>query len=257
MKVWCNLKRSKNIHTCTFHELQVFKWSMTTPKSCHSKPNTHPQFEKNNHVSAIISSQECVLFDPARTLTPRLSFLAAQLVGLWLRALWSKYERLIREHANQMFFEIWQKYLPTLKTSPSVLLTHPFPILAYLRCSHLFGIITNLSSFPLPPQFKNFAWVANTSLLIRTSCNKKTESKCFCQSYINFYIMGFHTSGKLFQYFIDVAFLIPICKKTSCTFFNKYKRVEKYFYDYLVREWQYKYTYAINQYQSQQEWFGL
>ena len=256
MKVWCNLKRSKNIHTCTFHELQVFKWSMTTPKSCHSKPHAHSQFEKNN-VSAIISSQECFLFDSARTLTLQLSFLAAQLVGLWLKALWSKYERLIREHANQMFFETWQKYLPTLETSPSVLLTHPFPILAYLRCYHLFGIITKLSSFPLPPQFKNFAWVANTSLLIRTSCNKKPESKGFYQSYINFYIMGFHTSGKLFQYFIDVAFLIPICKETSCTFFNKYKRVEKYFYDYLVREWQYKYTYAINQYQSQQEWFGL
>ena len=254
MKLWCNLKRSKNIHTCTFHELQVFKWSMTTPKSCHSKPHAHSQFEKNN-VSAIISSQECFLFDSARTLTLQLFFLAAQLVGLWLKALWSKYERLIREHANQMFFETWQKYLPTLETSPSVLLTHPFPILAYLRCYHLFGIITKLSSFPLPPQFKNFAWVANTSLLIRTSCNKKPESKGFYQSYINFYIMGFHTSGKLFQYFIDVVFLIPICKETCCIFFNKYQGVEKYFYDYLVREWQYKYTYAINR--SLQEWFGL
>lgn len=254
MKVWCNLKRSKNIHTCTFHELQVFKWSMTTPKSCHSKPHAHSQFEKNN-VSAIISSQECFLFDSARTLTLQLSFLAAQLVGLWLKALWSKYERLIREHANQMFFETWQKYLPTLETSPSVLLTHPFPILAYLRCYHLFGIITKLSSFALPPQFKNFAWVANTSLLIRTSCNKKPESKGFYQSYINFYIMRFHTSGKLFQYFIDVVFLIPICKETCCIFFNKYQGVEKYFYDYLVREWQYKYTYAINR--SLQEWFGL
>lgn len=254
MKVWCNLKRSKNIHTCTFHELQVFKWSMTTPKSCHSKPHAHSQFEKNN-VSAIISSQECFLFDSARTLTLQLSFLAAQLVGLWLKALWSKYERLIREHANQMFFETWQKYLPTLETSPSVLLTHPFPILAYLRCYHLFGIITKLSSFALPPQFKNFAWVANTSLLIRTSCNKKPESKGFYQSYINFYIMRFHTSGKLFQYFIDVVFLIPICKETCCIFFNKYQGVEKYFYDFLVREWQYKYTYAINR--SLQEWFGL
>ena len=39
---------------------------------------------------------------------------------------------------------------------------------------------------------------------------------------INIYIAGFHNSGKLFQYFISAPVLILICKKTFCTFVNRY-----------------------------------
>ena len=47
------------------------------------------------------------MFNPARTLYPQFSFLAARLVGMLLRAPWSKYIRFIREHAK---FECFLKY---------------------------------------------------------------------------------------------------------------------------------------------------
>ena len=96
MKPWCKLKRPTNIQTWVFYQSQVFKQNVTIKKSCHSKPNTTQQFEKNinkqNHVSASTSSQELqicgYLFDHTKTLNLQFFFLTARLVGLLLREPW-------------------------------------------------------------------------------------------------------------------------------------------------------------------------
>ena len=123
MKTRCKLKRPRNTHTWMFYQLQIFKQNITIQKSCHSKPHVAHQFEQPCECTGT-SSQELqicfFLFDLGRILTSQFSFLAARLVGLFLRALWPKYKRFNREHENwniEWLWKIWKICHPTLPQS--------------------------------------------------------------------------------------------------------------------------------------------
>ena len=139
MKTRCKLKRPRNTHTWMFYQSQIFKQNITIQKSCHSKPHVAHQFEQRCECTGA-SSQELqicfFLFDLGRILTSQFSFLAARLVGLFLRALWPKYKRFNREHENWNIGWLlrYEKYV--IQLSPNLLSTNP-SILPYLRYFHL------------------------------------------------------------------------------------------------------------------------
>ena len=141
-----------------FYHSQVFKKKITTQ----SRQTTHqpPIYKETIKWGQALPLKNWKSVVSCLTLQ-ELTFLVTQLVGLLLRAPWSKYKRFIWGHENECFLK-YEKYF----LHPYPLNSPPPPIYCPPPNFGIYLMLPPTSNYFNNTKFNNFVWVANP-LLVR------------------------------------------------------------------------------------------